>query len=30
MIKLINMIIMPIWIILFLWLFTATAYAGNL
>ena len=29
MIKFINMIIMPIWIVLFLWLFTATAFAGN-
>ena len=29
MIKLINMIIMPIWIVLFIWLFTATAFAGN-
>ena len=29
MIKFINMIIMPIWIVLFLWLFTATAIAGN-
>lgn len=29
MIKFINMIIMPIWFILFMWLFTATAFAGN-
>ena len=29
MIKFINMIIMPIWIVLFLWLFAATAFAGN-
>ena len=29
MIKLINMIIMPIWIVLFIWLFAATAFAGN-
>ena len=29
MIKFINMIVMPIWIVLFIWLFTATAFAGN-
>ena len=29
MIKFINMIIIPIWFILFMWLFTATAFAGN-
>ena len=29
MIKFINIIVMPIWIVLFIWLFTATAFAGN-
>jgi len=29
MIKFINIVVMPIWIFLFIWLFTATAFAGN-
>ena len=29
MIKIINAIVMPIWLILFIWIFTETAFAGD-